>query len=101
MDVSPILDQTNVIIGLFLPFVTAVLVKARETDWVKGAVSVVSAAIAGIIISAGHDTGFDFDNAVNEASGIIAVHLASWAMLTRQAVAWLNDRTKDFGLGRS
>jgi len=92
MDISPVLDEATVVIGLITPFVTA-LVAAVSTrvrlanGWVRGVISVLAAAAAGTVISIGQSAGFEAAVAADQATGILAVHLASFLMVSRTAVA--------------
>ena len=91
MDISPVLDEATVIIGLLTPFVTALVAAAstrvREAnDWVRGTVSVLAAAAAGVVISASQSAGLEAAEATDQATGILAVHLTTWLMVTQTAV---------------
>ena len=104
MDISPVLDEWTVTIGALTPFVTALVAavstKVREgQDWVRGTVSVIAVAVSGLLMTVAQDTATEFDTVVNEASGILAVHIASWLMLTKTAVSKFLD-TVQGALGR-
>jgi len=98
MDVSPVINDVTVIIGLFTPFLTAIVIRAKDHDWIKGAVSILAAVVAGIVISAGHDAGFDLNDTINQATGIVSIHIVSWLMVTGALVKRVSDRTAGFGL---
>lgn len=104
MDISPVLDEVTVIIGLITPFVTALVaavsMKVREgNEWVRGAVSVIAVAASAAVISIGQSAGFELSEAVDQGSGIIAIHIASWLMVTKTAVEKFRDNVADV-LGR-
>lgn len=92
MDISPVLDEVTVIIGVITPFVTAAVAagsaKVREAEaWARGVVSVIAISVAALLVTISQDTATEVDTVLDQASGILAVHIASWMMLTKTAVA--------------
>jgi hypothetical protein len=105
MDISPVFSETTILIGLLTPFATATLAGAFKSirdgaEWVQGSVSTVAILAAALVIVISQGTADELESLVNQASGILAVHLTSWMMVTRQAVEETVDAVA-FTLGRS
>lgn len=106
MDISPVLNEWALAIGVLTPFVTAAvtagIMKIREADeWVRGVVSVIAVAVAALLVTVSQEAATEFSLVVDQGSGILAVHIASWLMLTKTAVSrFLEfcDRVKAHGV---
>lgn len=98
-DISPIINETNVLFGVLAPFVTALLVQARTSESLKGMVSIVYAGVVAFIINATGAVELEVNEIVNQATGVLAISLTSWLLVFKAAAARLNEKTAYLGIG--
>lgn len=86
------------LVGAGMPFVTALLTKARSPDFFKGVVSLMLALVVAVGNTILADGGSGWQTIGNDAIVVWSAHLITWLGVTGTAVKKLNDATSEFGV---
>ncbi len=95
------LDPELFVVGVLIPFVTALLTKWQAPDWVKGLVTITLSAVAvvGRTVIDNH-LPLTWDTFTVQFFQVWPVALITWLGATSDLTAKVNQRTATFGVGQ-